>query len=263
MTVRAIIADDEAPARQRIAGLIARSPAHRVVAQCASGPETLAAVRRERPDLLFLDVQMPGMSGLDVLQALAPEERPVVIFTTAYDEYALHAFEAQAIDYLLKPFTDARFAEALGRVERVVRGDEAVAWQARLRTVLDGWPGEAGRDDLAVPLASDRFAVKQGGGITIVPASAVDWIEAARDYVKLHAGRDVFVVRATMAAMAARLDARDFIRIHRSTVVRVDRIRELQPYFHGDHVVILKDGTKLRLSRGYRQALHRRLGLEE
>jgi two-component system LytT family response regulator len=260
MTLRAVIADDEAPARQRISGLLDRYPGHCVVAQCVSGPEALAAVHRERPDLLFLDVQMPGMNGLDVLRAVAPEERPIVIFTTAYDEYALPAFEEQAIDYLLKPFTDDRFAEALGRAERMVRSEEAVAWQARLRAVLGGWP--AARDDMAVPFALDRFAVKQADGVTIVPASAVDWIEAARDYVKLHAGREVFVVRATVAAIEARLDPREFIRIHRSTVVRVDRIRELQPYFHGDQVAMLTDGTKLRVSRGYRQALYRRLGME-
>ncbi|HXV86562.1 MAG TPA: LytTR family DNA-binding domain-containing protein [Gemmatimonadales bacterium] len=259
--VRTVIADDEAPARQRIAALLARERSHQVVAQCASGPETLDAVRRERPDLLFLDVQMPGMSGLQVLQSLEAEARPVVVFTTAYDEYALHAFDQQAVDYLLKPFTDQRFAEALGRARRVLQGEEALAWRARVQAVLDGWPkGSAGT---AAPLALDRFAVKRADAITIVPASTVDWIEAARDYVKLHAGREVYLIRATMTALETRLDPREFIRIHRSTVVRVDRIRELQPFFHGDYVVVLKDGTKLRMSRSYRPAVQRRLGLEE
>ncbi|HEX9581767.1 MAG TPA: LytTR family DNA-binding domain-containing protein [Gemmatimonadales bacterium] len=259
--MRAVIADDEAPARRRIAGLLERHASHRVVAQCGSGPETLEAVRRERPDLLFLDVQMPGLTGLEVLQSLAAEDRPVVIFTTAYDEYALRAFDEEAIDYLLKPFTDQRFVEALGRAERLLQGDEALAWRARLQAVLDGWPTTA--DGMSVPLTLDRFAVKRADAITIVPATAVEWIEAARDYVKLHAGREVYLVRTTMTALETRLDPREFVRIHRSTVVRVDRIRELQPFFHGDYVVILKDGTKLRMSRGYRQAVQRRLGVTD
>ncbi len=234
-----------------------------MVGQGATGPAVLELVRRLEPDLLFLDVQMPGLDGFEVLARLAPEERPVVVFSTAYDEYALAAFDVHAVDYLLKPFDDDRFEDALERALETLRSRRLREVHDRLRELLaevagatedEGEPREAGR-------YLERFAVPERGRLTVVPAGDVDWIEADGDYVKLHAGGDSHLLRGTMTALEDRLDPERFARIHRSAIVQLDRIEELRSDEHGDYRVVLADGRRLRVSRTYRPAVLRRMGL--
>jgi two-component system LytT family response regulator len=261
----AMIADDELPARRRIAELLRRHPHVRVLGQCATGPATLEAVRALSPDVLFLDVQMPGLNGFQVLEALRPEERPVVIFSTAYDEYALAAFEVHAVDYLLKPYADERFDEALRRAERAFRTERLHEWHDRLRGLLDevaaGTVARAAGDAAVPGDLLDRFAVRRGDRLALLDAAEVDWIEAARDYVRLHVGSESHVVRATMDELERRLDPGRFLRIHRSTIVQVRRVSELYPDLHGDYVIVLEGGGRLRVSRRYRDAALTRLGV--
>jgi two-component system LytT family response regulator len=259
-----IIADDEAPARHRIAALLAGHPRVRVARQCVTGPATVAAVRELGPDILFLDVQMPGLTGFEVLAALPADERPIVIFSTAYDEYALAAFEVHAVDYLLKPFADDRFDEALRRAEHALRVERIDEWRDRLQMLL---ADTACAPAATIPAATaggylDRFAVPKKERLAVIDAGCVDWIEAARDYVRLHVGSESHVLRAAIGELARRLDPARFVRIHRSTIVQVGRIRELYVDAHGEYVAILEGGARLRVGRRYRADALRRLGLE-
>ncbi len=256
---RALVADDEAPARARIAALLSGYPAWEIAGEAESGPGTLGAIARLQPDLVFLDVQMPGLSGIEVWRRVPPDHRPVVVFTTAYDRYALDAFEARAIDYLLKPFTDERFGEALSRAERLLSGGDIEAWKRRLLDLLDqaAIPGAvAGRGP---PL--ERFAVRARDRVIIVAADDVDWIEAARDYARLHIGSATYLVRATMQGLEERLDSRRFLRVHRSTIVQLDRVIGLEPHSQNEDAVVLRDRTRLLTGRTYRSAVRERLGM--
>lgn len=266
-----VLADDESLARRRVMELLRGRAGVRVIAQCATGPSTLAAVRELRPDLLFLDVQMPGLTGFEVLARLRPVERPIVVFSTAYDEYALAAFEVHAVDYLLKPYSDERFQESLGRAERALRDRRVSDLHDRLRGLLDEVAagldavppleryGGGGRASAGGPYL-ERFAVPGGERLTVIDVRAVDWVEAARDYVSLHVGRKTHLLRASLTALERRLDPRRFLRVHRSAIVQLDRIRQLQLDAHGDYVAVLDGGDRVRVGRSYRDALLRRLG---
>lgn len=256
----ALIADDEALARRRIAGLLRHRDEVRVVGQSATGPATVDAVRELRPDVLFLDVQMPGLTGFEVLATLEPDEHPVIIFSTAYDEYALAAFEVNAVDYLLKPYSDDRFETSLRRAERALRSERVGELHDRVRRLLDHVAAEPGAAR-AAEARLDRFAVPDGDRVTLVDADDVDWIEAAGDYVRLHAGDRTHLVRGTMVTLERRLDPDSFLRIHRSTIVRLDGIRHLETLDHGDYAVVLGGGDQLRVGRSYRAAVLERVGL--
>jgi two-component system LytT family response regulator len=232
----AIVVDDEPLGRRGIVSRLARSDRVRVVAECADGREAVEAVRRFKPDILFLDVQMPGLDGFGVVDALAPEARPHVVFVTAHDRHAVEAFRVRALDYLVKPIDDVRFAEALGRAI------EAAA--ARPAAPPRDAPGRR------------FFRVRTKGRVALLPHAEVDWIGAEGDYLCLHAGGREFLVRETMAAAERRLDG-GFLRIHRSAIVNVDRVRELASCENGDFRVRLADGTELRLSRTRREAVQR------
>jgi two-component system, LytTR family, response regulator len=263
--VTAVIADDEALARSRIAELLARRGGVRVLAQCATGPATADAVRALKPDILFLDVHMPGLDGFEVLATLRPEERPIVIFSTAYDEYALAAFEVHAVDYLLKPFADQRFDESLRRVELALVNHRANDLHERLRFLLEQLAPDPGAGLVQRSGAGgylERFAVRAGEQFTVVEASAVDSIEAARDYVSLRSGSRRYLLRTTMASLEQRLDPARFLRIHRSTIVQIDRVRGLHADVHGEYDVILEHGVRLRVGRSYRDAVLARLGVQ-
>jgi len=252
--IRVVVADDEPLARSGVAELVRRDPECTVVAECADGNATVEAVLRLRPDLLLLDVQMPELDGFAVLERLDPEQMPVVIFITAYDQFAVQAFRVHALDYLVKPFDDRRFAEALGHAKATLRqGRSDLAH--RLAGLLEEFAarGEGGG-------YLTRIVVKLAGHVRFVRVEELDWIEAADYCAKLHAGGKVHVIRETLQALEARLDPARFFRVHRSAIVNLDRVRELQPYLKGDHLVILQDGSRLKLSRTRRAELEARLG---
>jgi two-component system LytT family response regulator len=246
--IRTLIVDDEPLARQRLRKLLEADADIGIVGECGDGQDAVAQLQRLRPDLVFLDVQMPVLDGFGVLQALAGQPLPVVIFVTAHDRYALKAFEVHALDYLLKPFDRTRFAAALERAKVQVRQGNAALLSERLHEMLERRPGP------------ERLVVKSGGRIYFVRIEDIDWIEAAGNYVRLHVGKEEHLLRETLGALEQRLDGRRFVRIHRSTIVNLERIRELQPAFHGDYVIVLHDGTELALSRSCREQLEKSLG---
>ena len=245
--IRAVIVDDERLARNRLRRLLAGEPDIEVAAECAGGREALEFLVTRGGDLLFLDVQMPDLDGFGVLEALPPSRLPLVIFVTAYDEHALHAFEVHALDYLLKPFDRARFGKALDRARRQLALRRGGALPGpNLQSLLEQLRGQ--RAQTVIP-------VKNAGRIVLVRMEDLDWIEAADNYVCLHAGAETHVLRETMSALEARLDARRFVRIHRSAIVNIERIKELRPWFHGEYQVLLTNGAELTLSRSYRDRL--------
>ena len=246
-TLRTLVVDDEALARERLTTLLAAHLDVCVIGECASGEEAVDAIAAESPDLVFLDVQMPGGNGFDVVAGMGPERAPAVIFATAYDEFALRAFDANAVDYLLKPIGEERLAEALQRVRRRLGAGVAPAVNPGLLALLQQL-GEA-------PAYRTRFAVRAGERFHVVRAADITWIEAADNYVRLHVSGGSHLLRATVREMEGMLDPRRFLRISRSAIVNVDRIREIQPWFRGDYVVILQNGAEVTSTRGYRDVL--------
>ncbi|HYU17008.1 MAG TPA: LytTR family DNA-binding domain-containing protein [Candidatus Acidoferrum sp.] len=252
-SIRVLIVDDEPLARETLQLSLSGDPEVAVVGSC-SGAEAAAVVARTRPDIMFLDVQMPEVGGFDLVQAIGPGAVPVIVFVTAYDQYALRAFEVHALDYLLKPFDDRRFQETLRRAKDHLRSHRSRAVEERLLDLLEE------REKAARPHVR-RFVVRERDRSVFVAASAVDWIEAADDYVVLHAGAETHLVRERLVELEKRLDPEQFARIHRSTIVNIERVRELHPLFRGDSILVLADGTRLRLSRSRRGEFERRLHL--
>ena len=267
--IRAIIVDDEPLARRGIRARIERATGYTVVAECASGREAIAAIREHAPHVVFLDVQMPAIDGFGVIEEIGADQMPVVIFVTAYDTHALRAFEAHAFDYLLKPIDDVRFATTLDRTRhRVAEREESevarrlAALMQDLRpalTAADSAPARRPEPGEPASLAN-RIVIRDRDRVLFVDVGDIDWIGADGDYVRIHTAGKSHLVRDTMAAMEQRLDATDFVRIHRSAIVNVARIRELRPYTSREYAVILQDGTRLRLSRRYRDRLRGRFG---
>lgn len=258
--MRAIICDDEPLARDCVRLALANDPEVEIVAECEDGESAVAAIQRLRPEMLFLDVQMPGLSGFDVLAALPRDERPVVVFITAYDTHALRAFETHAVDYLLKPFTDERFCDAVAHAKAQVRmrdSGRAERIDDLLRERIGEIEAGLGSSEVRRDEPLTRFVVRTGDRISMVRAQDVDWFGVDGNYVTLNVGDRSFRVRATLRTLAERLDSRRFVRIHKSVIVNVERIRELQPWFGGDYVAILVNGQKLRVSRTYAPELLR------
>ena len=251
-SVRAIIVDDERLARRKIRALIKDDPDLQVVGESSNGPDALAAIRDLRPDLVFLDVQMPQMDGFRLLEDLPPAETPLVVFVTAYDQYAVRAFEFSAVDYLLKPVDRTRFTVALRKVKDRLRTEQREAFGARLNALRSHVQ--------TAPAFIDRLPVKTDERVILVRIEEVDWIEAEGKYIKVHSGKSQHPVRESISTIEARLDPRKFLRIHRSFIVNIDRIVELERWFHGEYRVVLKDGTKLMLSRGFKKKLADMLG---
>ena len=257
--LRAVVVDDEPLARKRLLALLADEPDIDVVGEAGGGSAAVRLITAARPDLVFLDVQMPGLDGFEVLRAVAPSHLPLVVFVTAYDEHAIRAFEVAAVDYLLKPVAEARFREAVRRAVDRVAGSAA------------GPATGGGADDVPRQLAAllerltppaaapERFAVRANGSVTFVRVQDIDWVDASDDQVRLHVGRETLLVRETMGQVEARLPAPRFVRIHRSTIVNFDRVREVQPWFKGDYLLILRDGTRLTSGRTYRERVQRLL----
>jgi two-component system, LytTR family, response regulator len=251
-TLKTLIVDDEPLARERVTTLLQNEEGIELLGECRDGLEAIAAVQQLQPDLVFLDVQMPGADGFQVINAVGAEKMPMVIFVTAYDQHALKAFEVRALDYLLKPFDRDRFREALGRARRHIEQQETGDLGRRLLALV--------KDLRPAAPKTDRLVVKSGGRLFFLRTDEIDWIEAAGNYARLHVGNDAHLIRETMQSLEARLDAERFFRIHRSRIVNMERIQELQPWFNGEYVVILRNGTRLTLSRGYREKLQERLG---
>jgi two-component system LytT family response regulator len=268
--IRAIIVDDELLARRGIRARLERAGGYTVVAECASGREAIAAIREHTPAVVFLDVQMPGIDGFGVVDEIGADRMPVVIFVTAFDNHALKAFDAHAFDYLLKPIDDERFARTVERVRRrVVEREESevarrlAALMNDLRPAIDAVEqGHARRADSPDPGAGpvNRIVVRDRDRVLLIDVGDIDWIGADGDYVRVHANGKSHLIRDTMAAMEQRLDSASFVRIHRSTIVNTSRIRELRPYSSREYAVILRDGTRLRLSRRYRERLRSHFG---
>jgi len=258
MTIRAIIVDDEELARRGLRGLAEQATDVEIVAECGNGREAIEAIRAKVPDLVFLDIQMPG-GGFEVIEALGVAEMPQVIFVTAYDQYALKAFEVNALDYLLKPIDESRFKQALERARTVLSRTRASDLGQRLSQMLA---------ELSRPTATscagtepiDRIPIKTRGRVVVLRVADIDWVEADGDYVTLHVGSKTWLLRETIAAAETRLAPVGFVRIHRSTLVNTDRVREMRPLSKGEFAIILADGTELKLSRNYRNAIARVAG---
>jgi two-component system, LytTR family, response regulator len=253
--IRALIVDDEKPARQRLRDLLEKERGVSVAGECSSGEEAVRLIREAEPELLFLDIQMPVMGGFEVVSEVGAARMPVTVFVTAYDQYAVRAFEASALDYLLKPYSDERFDRCLTRALAHVRTQRREEMSRRLVHLLAQERPGAG------PSAGGlvRLLVKAGGRVLFLPTEDIDWIEAAGVYVQLHAGGRKFLHRASLNDLEAALDPQSFIRIHRSAIVNLHRVQELHPHSHGDYVVVLRDGARLKLSRSYRPKLETRL----
>ncbi len=254
---RAVIVDDEPAARRGVRLLLERDAEIQIVGEAGTGEEAAALIARERPEVAFLDVQMPGGDGFEALARIDPAHAPAVVFVTAYDEHALRAFEINAVDYLLKPFDDLRFGAALQRAKAAARRRREESADHRLSKLLNYLEQDPARAAAATERTEakghDRILVKSSGEIFFLKAEEIDWIEAEGDYMKFHVAGRAHLMRETMARLEARLDGRQFIRIHRSTIVNIDRVRKLSPSFAGEYAVVLTDGTKLRLSRGYHE----------
>ena len=256
--IRTIIVDDEPLGRSRLASLLEQEDDVEIVDQCGDGAEALAAISELNPDLLFLDVQIPELTGFELLASLDRVDPPVVIFVTAHDEFALRAFDVHALDYLLKPFDDERFHQALDRARAHLRDQDGAAVRRRLMDFLKDTNGNKAIVDPARRLLT-RMVVKDGDRILFLKVDDIDWIEAADYYAKIHARGATYIIRETLANLEQQLDPERFVRIHRSTIVNLDRVQEMQPWFHGAFVVFLVDGTELRLSRSRREHLQSRL----
>ncbi len=248
---KVLIVDDERLSRQRLRRLLAFETECEITGECADGGEAVRTLERERPDILFLDVQMPELDGFAVVRAIE-QSRPLIIFTSAYDEYALRAFEVHAFDYLLKPFDRKRFRESLQRAKTQLARERSGGSDDRLVALFEHLTNNNRR-------MPDRVAIRNNGRVVFVKVDDIDWIEASDNYVCIHCGKETHVLRETMSDLETRLDPARFLRVHRSAIVNLDCIKELQPWFRGDYRVILRDGTELTLTKTHREKLESRL----
>jgi two-component system LytT family response regulator len=250
--IRAVIADDEALARKFIRRMLKDDRDVEIVGECSNGKEAVATIRKQNPDVVFLDVQMPEMDGFAVLESIGTERLPEIIFATAYEQYAIRAFELHALDYLLKPFDQTRFKDAIKHAKERFRSDRRSEGRTQISALLESIKNK--------PQYLDRLMIKAGGRITFLSINEISWIQADDKYVHLHTGKISPMVRQTLSAMETQLDPKKFRRVHRSAIVNVRRIKELQPLFSGEHSILLEDGTKLILSRSYKDKLFEVLG---
>ena len=245
MKIRTLIVDDEPLARERVKRFLRDEKDVSIIGECGNGADAVKAIRSERPDLVFLDIQMPEKNGFEVIRSLDGKQLPTVVFVTAYDQYALQAFDVHALDYLLKPFNRDRFQRAVDRAREQIEDRRRGDLDERLTSLIENLKTDK--------KYLDRLVVKTVGRVFFLKTDEIDWIEAAGNYVRLHVGRESHMIRETMNGIETKLDPEKFIRIHRSTVVHIDRIKELHPMFSGDYAVMLRDGTELALSRNYRE----------
>lgn len=250
--IRVLIVDDEPLAREMLREMLQRDKQVTIVGESTNGKEAVEAIKSLSPDLIFLDVQMPELGGFEVLETISNGHIPHVIFVTAYDQYAVRAFEVNALDYLLKPFDEERFEVSWQRAKAQVLRDRNGVVDQRILALLEEL--KAGNKYL------ERLVIKAGGRIYFLETTDIEWIEAEGNYVSVHSGKKSHLLRETISSLESQLDPKQFVRIHRSSIVRIDRIQELQPWFHGEYRVILQSGTQLTLSRNYRDKLQEALG---
>lgn len=265
-SIRVIVVDDEPLARQRIADMLRHERGVQIVAEIDNGSAAVETIRKLRPDLVFLDVQMPGRTGLEIVREIGPENMPLTIFVTAYDKHALEAFEVAAVDYLVKPFDDERFEQAMLRARRMIELHEVDRLRSRLISVLQG-DRAMDREPAVFPAPArgeylERIPVEMRGKVRVVPVAEIDFILASGPYAELYSGDRKYVIRESMQALEDKLDPNVFIRTHRSVIVRLDLIETLHKAPGGDYDVQLKSGRRLRVSRSRLEALERKLGLE-
>jgi two-component system, LytTR family, response regulator len=259
--LRVLVVDDEPLGRRRLLGLLKDEPDVEVIGHAADGAAAIEAIRTLRPDLVFLDVQLPRMTGVDVTRAIGSAAMPATIFVTAYDQHALHAFEYAAVDYLVKPFRDERFREALGRARRRIEAESRERLHEHLVALLQGAEGaDAPSSAAAAPRPLERIAVQMKGRLRFIPVGQIDYITASGIYAELHVGPDRHVIRESMQDLEEKLEPDRFMRIHRSVIVRLDLVDTLLRREGSDYEVQLKDGTRLRVSRSRREELERRMG---
>jgi two-component system, LytTR family, response regulator len=252
MKIRALIVDDEPLGRRGVLRFLKNDPDVEIVAQCGDGQSAVGAILGSNPDLVFLDIQMPEMDGFEVVRRVGPQKMPVTVFVTAYDRYAVRAFDANAIDYLLKPVGQARFERALARAKERIAESSKEDVAERIVATLE----QIKRRDEYL----DRLPVSENGRILFLKTKEIDWVEANGNYVRVHIGARTHEIRETLNSLERKLDPRDFLRIHRSTIVNMHFIKEIQPWFHGYHLVLLQNGQELRMSR-YQNEIAKRLGL--
>lgn len=247
MSIKTIIVDDVELARDRINMLLDDAEIE-IIAECENGREAIEAIRNLQPDLVFLDVQMPKIDGFDVINAIGVDKMPIVIFVTAYDEFALRAFEVNAVDYLLKPFDEQRLAKAVARAKGELKKQKSSPdIEQKLRNLL--------KEIRSEPYYLRRIPVKTARGTILILTEEIDWIASSGHYLELHVGDETHLIREKLSNIEAKLDPQLFMRIHRSTIINLDRIKSLHPLFNGDHLVILKNGRELNLSRTYHEKL--------
>jgi two-component system LytT family response regulator len=252
MSIRVLVVDDEPLARRAIRRFLSKHAGVNVIGECGDGESAVCLIREKKPDLVFLDIQMPEMDGFHVLSEVGADEMPVTIFVTGYDRYALRAFDANAIDYLLKPIGKDRFERALTRAQRRIAGEFKYDEAHRIISSLERLA--------AVQTYPDRLAIAKNGRVQFVATKDIDWIEADGNYARLHVGKREHEFRETLTSLEEKLNPAEFLRIHRSTIVNIQRIKEIQAWFHGHHRVLLQNGTELRMSR-YQREIARKLGL--
>ena len=248
MKIRTLIVDDEPLGRSLVRRLVSEDPDFEVIGECANGAEALRAIQRDAPALVFLDVQMPELSGFEVLARLGREQLPIIVFVTAFDTFALKAFEAHALDYLLKPLADDRFCEALKRVKTYIAGHETGQFRDRLLGLV--------REVSQPTKRISRLAVESDGRFVFLQVSDIDWIEADGNYLNLHVGKRSYLLRGRISEVEKNLSPDQFFRVHRSKIVNLDRVKEFQPLFKGEGLIVLKDGSQLSASRSCTQKLH-------
>ena len=247
--IRTVIVDDEPLARRGIRALLDEEKDFEIISECRDGREAVVVIEEQEPDLVFLDVQMPELGGFDVVAAIGVQRMPAVIFVTAYDKYALRAFEVHALDYLLKPLDGDRFSSALQRARLQIERKSVHDLSRRLQNLLD--------DLKPAQKYTERLVIKSAGRIFFLDVAEIIWIEAADNYVRLHAGRESHLLRETMSSLEKRLDPDQFVRIHRSRIINIRQLKQLQPLFRGEYDIMLRDGTRLESGRGYRDRLQK------
>jgi two-component system LytT family response regulator len=252
MPIRVLLSDDEALARERLRSLLEDELDLEIVGECGDGKSAISLIKRDKPDLVFLDIQMPEIDGFGVVSALRDHPMPLTIFVTAYDRYAMKAFEVHALDYLLKPVAKDRLSEALEHARKQLQQPSEATFQRRVLNLLSELDSRQ--------TAPQRIVIKADGEIVCLKPAEIDWAESAGNYVCLHVGAATHILRETITSLENRLGQHQFLRVHRSTLVNVDRIKTLRPSLYGDYSILLRDGTKLTLSRGFRENVLKRLG---